>query len=439
MKSPQHKNKTPKSRSDPQQQQKSNSLAVTVFRNAPDYYSCDPLIPLSTCLPASGTCAARMRLLPHADQALSLRRSPRFNSAPAAVDGGNAGSRKRKRSPETAATAAEEETSRRRSPRFSTPVKWQGSRGPELPLNAYLKDQNVDSNLHSDAKPIKNSHGKFFGEKHLRQCPGLDPSCEAYAEKLEVKLHGTLEPRRSPRLSSSNGNENTEINASQVKRTSKVVHQKKKNTKVISTYIELSNSPVEQHMCGIDDTKYLIRSSEAITSPSWTENGRTTSNSFALPESDDRPPRKKFNTSTSSTKECIDSENFPSFIGDPIPDDEAQKRWGWRYELKDKKCKDNMFKINEGEEDEIIANVKCHYAQAEIGNCIFSLGDCAFVKVSSWLKKHTFFLLSLRYILINYALLYFSTALHFHHELVQCQFNEGYICSLIPVLLLTIL
>ncbi|KAG5099593.1 hypothetical protein JHK82_044645 [Glycine max] len=293
MKSPQHKNKTPKSRSDPQQQQKSNSLAVTVFRNAPDYYSCDPLIPLST---------------------------------------------------------------------------------------AYLKDQNVDSNLHSDAKSIKNSHGKFFGEKHLRQCPGLDPSCEAYAEKLEVKLHGTLEPRRSPRLSSSNGNENMEINASQVKRTSKVVHQKKKNTKVISTYIELSNSPVEQHMCGIDDTKYLIRSSEAITSPSWTENGRTTSNSFALPESDDRPPRKKFNTSTSSTKECIDSENFPSFIGDPIPDDEAQKRWGWRYELKDKKCKDNMFKINEGEEDEIIANVKCHYAQAEIGNCIFSLGDCAFVK-----------------------------------------------------------
>lgn len=123
MKSPQHKNKTPKSRSDPQQQQKSNSLAVTVFRNAPDYYSCDPLIPLSTCLPASGTCAARMRLLPHADQGLSLRRSPRFNSAPAAVDGGNAGSRKRKRSPETAATAAEEETSRRRSPRFSTPVK----------------------------------------------------------------------------------------------------------------------------------------------------------------------------------------------------------------------------------------------------------------------------------------------------------------------------
>ncbi|KAH1205842.1 DNA (cytosine-5)-methyltransferase CMT2 [Glycine max] len=364
MKSPQHKNKTPKSRSDPQQQQKSNSLAVTVFRNAPDYYSCDPLIPLSTCLPASGTCAARMRLLPHADQGLSLRRSPRFNSAPAAVDGGNAGSRKRKRSPETAATAAEEETSRRRSPRFSTPVK----------------DQNVDSNLHSDAKSIKNSHGKFFGEKHLRQCPGLDPSCEAYAEKLEVKLHGTLEPRRSPRLSSSNGNENMEINASQVKRTSKVVHQKKKNTKVISTYIELSNSPVEQHMCGIDDTKYLIRSSEAITSPSWTENGRTTSNSFALPESDDRPPRKKFNTSTSSTKECIDSENFPSFIGDPIPDDEAQKRWGWRYELKDKKCKDNMFKINEGEEDEIIANVKCHYAQAEIGNCIFSLGDCAFVK-----------------------------------------------------------
>ncbi|RYQ82249.1 hypothetical protein Ahy_B10g100843 [Arachis hypogaea] len=33
------------------------------------------------------------------------------------------------------------------------------------------------------------------------------------------------------------------------------------------------------------------------------------------------------------------------------------------------------------EEDETIVNVKCHYAQAEIDNCIFSLGDCAITKV----------------------------------------------------------
>ncbi|RDX66028.1 DNA (cytosine-5)-methyltransferase CMT2, partial [Mucuna pruriens] len=280
---------------------------------------------------------------------------------------------------------------------------------PQKMLMSLAKDNlgvalSNDSNFHSDAKPghlsfhketkpFKNSHGKFFGGKQLRQSPRLNPSSEACAEKLDVKvkLNGVMKLRRSPRLSSSNGNENMEINVFQGKRMSKLVHQKKKNTKVNSTSIKLFDSPVEQHSvvkttsrssaCGIDDKRHLRWSSEAIKSLSWTGNGRTTSNSFALPELDDNPPRKKYKTSTSLTKESMDSESIPSFIGDQIPDDEAQKRWGWRYELKDKKCKDQMFKINEGEEDEIIANVKCHYAQAEIGNCIFSLGDCAFIKI----------------------------------------------------------
>jgi len=133
-----------------------------------------------------------------------------------------------------------------------------------------------------------------------------------------------------------------EINVLQRKTTSKAVHQKKKNTKAVSTSIELSSSTVYQHSevkimsrsstCGIDDTKYLTRSSEAITSPY--QNGRTTSNSFPLSELDDDPPRKKYRTSTSSTKEGLDSESIAAFIGDPIPEDEALKRWGWRYELK---------------------------------------------------------------------------------------------------------
>jgi len=178
----------------------------------------------------------------------------------------------------------------------------------------------------------------------LRQYPGLNPSSEAYTEKLDVKLKGTLELRRSPRFSSSNGNENMEINVLQRKRTSRAVHQKKKNENAGSTSIELSSSPVEQHSeikttsrsstCGIDDTNYLTWTSEAITSPSWAENGRTTSTSFPLSELDDDPPRKKYRTSTSSTKEGMGSESIAAFIGNPIPDDEAQKRWGWRYELK---------------------------------------------------------------------------------------------------------
>ncbi|KAK7360619.1 hypothetical protein VNO77_02626 [Canavalia gladiata] len=440
---------TPTGKSESESESESTVLSLTVLQNAPDY---QPL-PLNMHFPAPirsttpfRNDAVKMQPLrlvrqPHAE---CLRRSPRLSSA---NGGGNAGSRKRK-------LLLSEEVRLTRSPRLSTGaetgsrhlVKQQRSRGPELPLNADLKDQisildgkciqeksyrrsprlepshsecerisqkvspqkmlvslaknnlevalNNDYNLDSDAKSgnlsfhketkhFKNSLGKFFVEKHLRQSPRLNPPSKPY-----VELYGAMKLRRSPRLSSSSGNQNMENFAFQEKRTSKLVHQKKKNTKMISTSLELSSSSAEQHYevqtisrstTRIDDTKYLRCSSEAITSPSWDEKGRTTANSFALPKLDDNPPKRKYKTST-STKESTNSESIPSFIGDPIPDDEAQKRWGWRYELKGKERKGPMIKINEGEEDEIIVNVKCHYAQAEIVNCVFSLGDCAFIK-----------------------------------------------------------
>ncbi|KAK6137229.1 hypothetical protein DH2020_029018 [Rehmannia glutinosa] len=68
------------------------------------------------------------------------------------------------------------------------------------------------------------------------------------------------------------------------------------------------------------------------------------------------------------------------FVGDPIPEDVAQKRWQWRYELKSKK-KGKSWKINADEEDEIVLNVDCHYAQAKVGNCVLDIGDCVYVKV----------------------------------------------------------
>ncbi|RDX66029.1 hypothetical protein CR513_55247, partial [Mucuna pruriens] len=92
---------------------KSNSLALTVFANAPDYY---PSLSLNMRLDSPTSFATRSSnrvvktLLPHAE---GLRRSPRLSSAPAAVDAGNAGSRKRKLSPA-------EQNCQRRSTRFST-------------------------------------------------------------------------------------------------------------------------------------------------------------------------------------------------------------------------------------------------------------------------------------------------------------------------------
>ncbi|KAK6158500.1 hypothetical protein DH2020_005814 [Rehmannia glutinosa] len=74
------------------------------------------------------------------------------------------------------------------------------------------------------------------------------------------------------------------------------------------------------------------------------------------------------------------------FVGDPIPEDVAQKRWQWRYELKSKK-KGKSWKINADEEDEIVLNVDCHYAQAKVGNCVLDIGDCVYVK-GEGTKKH---------------------------------------------------
>ncbi|KAJ0716174.1 putative DNA (cytosine-5-)-methyltransferase [Helianthus annuus] len=68
------------------------------------------------------------------------------------------------------------------------------------------------------------------------------------------------------------------------------------------------------------------------------------------------------------------------FVGEPVPEHEAKERWGWRYELKNKRRKGQSGIINAGEEDEVHVNVECHYLQADVNGCIFSLGDCAHIK-----------------------------------------------------------
>ena len=55
---------------------------------------------------------------------------------------------------------------------------------------------------------------------------------------------------------------------------------------------------------------------------------------FALPELDDNPQRQKFKTSASLEKKSENDCSIASFIGDPIPNDEALKLGGWRYEVK---------------------------------------------------------------------------------------------------------
>ncbi|XP_044466931.1 DNA (cytosine-5)-methyltransferase CMT2-like isoform X2 [Mangifera indica] len=86
--------------------------------------------------------------------------------------------------------------------------------------------------------------------------------------------------------------------------------------------------------------------------------------------------KKKSEPSTSAKKH----KNHSYLIGDPIPADEAQERWRWRYELKSQRLKAKGCVSDDDDEDKIISNVECHYAEARIGDCIFCLGDCAYIK-----------------------------------------------------------
>ncbi|XP_042012948.1 DNA (cytosine-5)-methyltransferase CMT2-like [Salvia splendens] len=73
------------------------------------------------------------------------------------------------------------------------------------------------------------------------------------------------------------------------------------------------------------------------------------------------------------------------FVGEPVPDDEARRRWPWRYEVAEGKQNNGQSlkrKVYDDDEDDdkLISNVKCHYLHAEVAKIIFELSDCVYVK-----------------------------------------------------------
>ncbi|XVF52094.1 hypothetical protein PTKIN_Ptkin04bG0237300 [Pterospermum kingtungense] len=119
-----------------------------------------------------------------------------------------------------------------------------------------------------------------------------------------------------------------------------------------------------------------------------------------LSESGDEHLSKKFKISSADSDTRMSDENFskkikdsplskkkqskrksdPIFIGNPIPDDEAQERWRWRYEMKNIKSKSKKIPLDDDDEDRIVWNVECHYAQAEVDGYAIKLGDCVCIK-----------------------------------------------------------
>ncbi|XP_024995332.1 DNA (cytosine-5)-methyltransferase CMT2-like [Cynara cardunculus var. scolymus] len=92
------------------------------------------------------------------------------------------------------------------------------------------------------------------------------------------------------------------------------------------------------------------------------------------------PKQKKLRTTSPSDSFPSSPNDAPFLIGDPVSDEEARRRWPWRYECKGLKHKGCFAETNKDDDDKLIANVKCHYLQAKVETHVFDLGDCACVK-----------------------------------------------------------
>ncbi|KAJ7953371.1 Cytosine-specific methyltransferase [Quillaja saponaria] len=319
------------------------------------------------------------------------------------------------------------------------------SRSPEK--SSFGVELSETSNLSTDVKLYNHSlnkdvhkgmlfidcHSEVTVEKHLRRSPRLITTSadgnKQIGRKFDVKVLNGMPTRRSPRLSSSTENKNGKV-IYQKKENLKVVYQESESSKITQTSTELSNSSMEKHSkntmsssgkstpgnleekcfvqspekttsesgveyCRVNsdylsvlesDDKCFRQFPETITSQSGVEYHKANSDYTSFPNSEEQSPPKKFKSPAPSTNKNENKKCVSFFLGDPIPNDEARERWGWRYEMKNKLFKGQNFTVND-DEDEIILNVECHYAQAKIENWVLNLGDCAYIKGEGY-KKH---------------------------------------------------
>ncbi|KDP46678.1 hypothetical protein JCGZ_12202 [Jatropha curcas] len=217
---------------------------------------------------------------------------------------------------------------------------------------------------------------KFSTETALRRTPGLSsagtesssskptlPKIRA-STKLEAKpLHpwvgaGVINLRRSPRFTlqtkedvdddflrqcskkcsknflQPNGVHNIELNSDGCGLSNSFDEQQP--FKRIKTFSENSD-------LGMSDNKFLRQSRRISSSAFRVQNGKTNASSVELPKSARKhSPKNKSDKQhspekikpMSSKKKQKKHKSICSLIGDPVPHNEAQERWHWRYEIK---------------------------------------------------------------------------------------------------------
>ncbi|XP_011028081.1 PREDICTED: DNA (cytosine-5)-methyltransferase CMT2 isoform X2 [Populus euphratica] len=133
----------------------------------------------------------------------------------------------------------------------------------------------------------------------------------------------------------------------------------------------------ENSASGMSDEK-LLRRSPRTNSIVVTESREKKSGKKQSPKKNSGKERSL--EKASSGKKQKEHRGNCSLIGDPIPHDEAQERWYWRYEMKSKRTKHSRLALDDDDEDKVVWNVECHYTQADIEGRIINLGDCVYVK-----------------------------------------------------------
>ncbi|XP_008448610.2 DNA (cytosine-5)-methyltransferase CMT2 [Cucumis melo] len=190
---------------------------------------------------------------------------------------------------------------------------------------------------HEEEPKLFSGNSRFIAEKHLRRSPrfSADSKCDCnvdYCSGFDMKIQKSLS--RSPRPSLSS--------------------------------------------CGNEQSKSLDNQTSKFTH--GTKTSETIHSSSELLESGTEHPLEKTRNSSGAGKKNNVSKMAYFFVGDPVPADEAQQRWKWRYEMKNQISKGQKVTESDDDEDMIVVNVDCHYTQANIGNTVFSLGDCVYIK-----------------------------------------------------------
>ncbi|KAL6533426.1 hypothetical protein OROMI_027538 [Orobanche minor] len=130
----------------------------------------------------------------------------------------------------------------------------------------------------------------------------------------------------------------------------------------------LSNRRVEALRSSVN---HIRRSSPRLAGNAGGESADKEVNSTKLDSFVDKYPPSKRHKS---------GKKVSFFIGEPVPEDEARRRWPWRYETIKGLQNNGRSKHEIDDDDEVVMNIKCHYSQAEILKTVFDLGDCAYVK-----------------------------------------------------------